>query len=391
MRRLSLFLLCCTLLACSGNEDPGTNTETDDDVLWTINSVSAQEDAGSFAFIVRTSKPLNFNQTIWFETLEVTATSDSDYINQRSGLTLAAGTSSKELVIEIVADSIREDDEQFEVRIYDPTAGTVSNDIAVGTILNDDQSFGVTGPGYSTPLEYPGYELVWSDEFSGNSVNASNWRFETGATGWGNNELQNYTENNATVAGGLLTIEARQESDGTYTSARMITADKQEFAFGRIDIRARLPEGQGIWPALWMLGANFWDIGWPACGEIDIMELVGHEPDKVHGTLHWGEQGWSFSASHTSEISLSSGKKFSDEFHVFSIEWAFDSIIWYLNDQPYFQIDRSVTGNLPYPFNAEFFFIFNIAVGGNWPGNPDATTIFPQTMDVDYVRVFQRN
>ena len=145
-----------------------------------------------------------------------------------------------------------------------------------------------------------------------------------------------------------------------------------------------MPKGQGIWPALWMLGANFWDIDWPHCGEIDIMEILGHEPNKLHGTAHWEANGH---ASHPGTTTLDNGD-FSDEFHVFSIIWTPQKITWYLDDVVYNELDTS-----PAALNAfrnEFFFIFNIAVGGDWPGNPDATTQFPQLMIVDYIRVFQQ-
>jgi len=137
-----------------------------------------------------------------------------------------------------------------------------------------------------------------------------------------------------------------------------------------------------------VLGANFGDVGWPHCGEIDIMELLGHEPSTTHGTAHWGPQGQSWSYNDKGEYHLTEGKKFSDEYHVFSIIWEPGQIDWYLNDNKFFTIrPADVNGN--YPFNAEFFFIFNIAVGGQWPGYPDDTTVFPQRMIVDYIRVFQ--
>ena len=248
---------------------------------------------------------------------------------------------------------------------------------------------GDNGDGYDGADSYPGMTLVWSDEFEGSTINSSNWTYDLGASGWGNNEWQNYTSspNNSSVADGFLTITARQEG-GSYTSARMKSVDLQEFQFGRIDIRAKMPEGQGIWPALWMLGANFPEGGWPQCGEIDIMELVGHQPSTVHGTAHWGSNP-SVHQYQGNAITLPGGEKFSEAFHLFSIQWQQNSITWYMDDQPYYSINSSQMNGQPYPFNAPFFFIMNIAVGGNWPGYPDASTQFPQTMMVDYVRVFQ--
>jgi hypothetical protein len=239
--------------------------------------------------------------------------------------------------------------------------------------------------GYTSPPEYEGYELIWNDEFNGNSVNTDNWKFETGAGGWGNNELQYYTADNASVEDGMLTIQARHEAN--YTSARMITQGKFSFKYGRVDIRALLPEGQGIWPALWMLGSNFSSVGWPTCGEIDIMEMIGGSgrENTVHGTLHWDVDGH---ASTGGSYELQNGT-FADEYHVFSIVWNESTITWYVNNSMYHEID--ISPDHMTEFRNEFFFIFNVAVGGNWPGYPDNTTVFPQSMKVDYIRVFQEN
>ncbi|MDA8771618.1 glycoside hydrolase family 16 protein [Flavobacteriales bacterium] len=245
------------------------------------------------------------------------------------------------------------------------------------------------GTGYPAPESYPGMTLVWSDEFDGSAVNTENWTYDLGASGWGNNEWQNYTNSvsNSDVSNGFLTITARQEGS-SYTSARLKTQGLQDFQYGRIDIRAKLPEGQGIWPALWMLGISIADGGWPQCGEIDIMEMVGHEPGTVHGTAHWGSS-WNVHQYNGSSIGLPNGEHFSEAFHLFSVDWQEDQITWYMDDQEYYSITSSQMNGQPYPFNDSFFFIMNIAVGGNWPGYPDASTSFPQEMIVDCVRVFQ--
>ena len=243
--------------------------------------------------------------------------------------------------------------------------------------------------GYETPTSYPGYTQAWSDEFSGAALNTSDWTYETGGSGWGNNEWQYYRAENTSVANGYLTIEARQENFGgrNYTSSRLITKDKQSFRYGRIDIRAVLPEGQGIWPALWMLGSNISTVGWPSSGEIDIMEMVGGSgrEDTVHGTGHWDNNG--SNASYGGDYTLNSGT-FADEFHVFTIEWDSSVIRWFVDDVQYHAL--SITSAGLSEFREEFFFIFNIAVGGNWPGYPDGSTVFPQRMLVDYVRVFEK-
>ena len=255
------------------------------------------------------------------------------------------------------------------------------------TIKTNDPSAPLGG--YETPTSYPGYTQVWSDEFSGAALNTSDWTYEPGGSGWGNNEWQYYRAENTSVANGYLTIEARQESFGgrNYTSSRLITKDKQSFRYGRIDIRAVLPEGQGIWPALWMLGSNISTVGWPSSGEIDIMEMVGGSgrEDTVHGTGHWDNNG--SNASYGGDYTLNSGT-FADEFHVFTIEWDSSVIRWFVDDVQYHAL--SITSAGLSEFREEFFFIFNIAVGGNWPGYPDGSTVFPQRMLVDYVRVFEK-
>ena len=249
------------------------------------------------------------------------------------------------------------------------------------------------GEGYSTPIEYDGYTLIWNDEFDANSVNDNKWVFETGdgcpnLCGWGNNELQYYRAENAWVSDDVLTIEARKESyqGRNYTSTRMKTQGKFSFKYGRVDIRALLPKGQGIWPALWMLGNSITSVGWPACGEIDIMEMIGGgdgRDNRVHGTLHWDSNGH---ASTGDGYTLSSGT-FADEYHVFSFTWDETSVKWYVNDVKFYEVN--ITPDHMSEFHQPHFFIFNIAVGGNWPGAPDATTVFPQQMRVDYIRVFQ--
>ena len=253
--------------------------------------------------------------------------------------------------------------------------------------------------GYESPSTYDGYSLTWSDEFSGTEINDDNWGYDIGGSGWGNNELQYHTNRNAYLKEGLLVIRAQQEAyrGKNYTSSRLKTQGKQNFKYGRIDVRARLPEGAGIWPALWMLGKNITDVGWPKSGEIDIMEMVGGNSlqDKhpngdrtAHGTMHWNNNGLngSYSPVNTGKSEILS-TSLSEEFHVFSIQWDVNGIGWYIDDAQY----SYKTINSTQPFREEFFFIMNIAVGGDWPGSPNSSTVFPQRMVIDYVRVFQKN
>jgi beta-glucanase (GH16 family) len=252
----------------------------------------------------------------------------------------------------------------------------------------------IPATGYFTPESYEGMALIWADEFNGSVVNEDDWTFETGGHGWGNNELQYYRKENTEIYNGNLVITARKEafSGSNYTSSRMITKGKREFKYGRIDIRAALPKGQGIWPALWMLGANIGEVGWPKCGEIDIMEMIGGTANgvvrekTVYGTLHWDNAGSHACTCDKPGHTLSSGI-YNDEFHVFSMMWNENSITWYVDDVQFNTI--SITPAELSEFRDEYFFIFNLAVGGNWPGSPDNSTVFPQRLIVDYVRVFQ--
>lgn len=234
----------------------------------------------------------------------------------------------------------------------------------------------------------PGWEWVWSDEFDGPTLNPDNWLAETGAGGWGNNELQFYTDRpeNLRLENGLLVIEARKEDyrGSRYTSARIKTESRRVFRYGRIEARLKLPTGKGIWPAFWMLGENLPTAGWPAAGEIDIMENIG-EPHTIYGTVHGpgyaGAQG--VGASYTL-----GGDPLYQNFHTYAIEWTPTEIRWYL-DETLFNIVRETDVPGPWVFDHPFFILLNVAVGGNWPGHPDESTAFPQQMVVDYVRVYR--
>ncbi len=240
------------------------------------------------------------------------------------------------------------------------------------------------------------YELVWSEEFDYTGYpDPDIWNMEVGNNnGWGNSEKQYYTKNdkdNCWVDSGRMTITAVKEplNGFEYTSARLTTKDKAEFKYGKIEARLRLPYGQGIWPAFWMLGENISEVGWPACGEIDIMEMVGGVDPRdrtTHGTAHWSNAS-NNRASYGGSKALPSGK-FADDFHLFSIEWTSQSIRWFL-DGVQFWIINTVPDDLN-EFRNDHFIILNLAVGGVWPGYPDATTVFPQKFEIDYVRVYQQ-
>lgn len=331
--------------------------------------------------------------TLHYATVAGTAQANTDFVPLDGTLTIPANQLQAQVDVTVKGDSLRREDQLFYLQIDNPQNCTIASNRGTATIVNKDLLyFPVDNTGYNAASSYPGYTLAWSDEFSGNSINTANWSFELGNNnGWGNNELEYYTDRtqNAFVSSGHLVIEARNESYGgkNYTSTRMITKNKKVFKYGRIDIRAKLPKGKGVWPALWMLGNNIDAVGWPSCGEMDIMELLGQEPNKTYGTLHWGATVASHASKGTS-YTLSSGS-FDQQYHVFSLVWKQDDVRVLVDDIEFVRVTTTDVLGSPYPFNADFFFIFNIAVGGNWPGSPDNTTTFPQRMVVDYIRVYQ--
>jgi beta-glucanase (GH16 family) len=245
-------------------------------------------------------------------------------------------------------------------------------------------------PVASTPAAAQ-WVIEWSDEFDGPVLDPGKWIAETGGHGWGNNELQHYTgrPENVRIENGHLVIEARRErfEQRDYTSARIKTAGLKETRYGRYEARIRIPKGQGIWPAFWMLGADIGTTGWPKAGEIDIMENIGREPDTVHGTLHG--PGYSGGQAFGAPSKLA-GASYADDFHVFAVEWEPGEIRWYRDGIQYHKAQPALVKG-EWVFERPFFVLLNVAVGGDWPGNPDATTVLPQRMLVDYVRVYRRN
>jgi beta-glucanase (GH16 family) len=233
-----------------------------------------------------------------------------------------------------------------------------------------------------------GWALVWHDEFNGPAIDTSIWTFEVNGDGGGNNELQYYTDEprNAFIENGRLVIQALKESYKAkeYTSARMNTAGNRSWLYGRVDVRAKTPTGQGLWPAIWMLPTDWVYGGWPMSGEIDIMEILGQQPGKIYGTIHWGVDP----AHHLSSggtYTLPNNASFAKGYHTFSVEWSADSLLWFVDGIRYHGEKMGP------PFDKRFHLILNVAVGGNWPGSPDASTAFPQVMQVEYVRVYRKS
>jgi len=240
----------------------------------------------------------------------------------------------------------------------------------------------------------PGWLLVWSDEFTGaagTKPDQTKWGYDLGGGGWGVAQLQTYTSNaeNASLDGnGNLDINALSDQMGGYTSARLKTQGKFEQAYGRFEMRAKLPGGVWLWPAFWMLGNDFNIVGWPNCGEIDIMENRAIEPSINHGSLHG--PGYSGKMPLTAIYTLPAGAVFAADFHVFAIEWELNVVRFYVDDQLYETRTPTDLTAMKWVYEHPEFLLLNVAVGGRFPGNPDSTTVFPQTMVVDYVRVYSR-
>ena len=240
------------------------------------------------------------------------------------------------------------------------------------------------------------WKLVWSDEFNaadGTAPDPTKWTYDLGAGGWGNQELETYTSSTANVQqkGGNLVITAIKSgtaSSPSYTSARIKTQGLYHHGYGRIEARIKIPYGQGMWPAFWMLGNDIGTVGWPTCGEIDIMENIGKEPSTVHGTIHG--PGYSGEKGIGSPFTLPNNRKFFDDFHIYAVEWEPNQIRFYVDDNLYAtRTAAEIPAGAKWVYDHNFFILLNVAVGGGWPGNPDSTTTFPQQMLVDYVRVYE--
>jgi len=274
----------------------------------------------------------------------------------------------------------------------------VWNKDILGNILDKRKGIVRKDKAYTSPLKYEGHSLVWQDEFEGEKLNEKSWthELEDGCPklcGWGNNERVWYRKENATLKEGILIITAKKDKEHKdfWSSSRIVTSDKVNFRFGRIDVRAKLPETRGLWPAIWLLGQNRAEIGWPYCGELDIMEEVGHMPFRVRGTVIYPDKKHELKFIGEKKELLYS--KFSDDFHVYSIEWNERGIKYFVDnvkyyDKTYEELNIAEDRN---PFLKPFYLIINCAVGGNLPKNPDYTSKFPQTFEIDYVRYFKED
>src|SRR5271165_3834487 len=264
--------------------------------------------------------------------------------------------------------------------------------------------FALANPPQAVPSSPLGYTITWSDEFNspdGTTPDPAKWTYDLGGHGWGNEELEFYTNHpqNVHIQSGNLVITAQKESTTSgavtreYTSARIKTQNLFSQAYGRFEARIKIPKGQGIWPAFWMLGDDISTVNWPKCGEIDIMENIGKEPAAVHASLHGPPDPASGkpTADLTTKFSLPGNPKLADDFHLYAAEWDPTELRFYIDQTNYATFTRKQwPASAPWPFHHKFFLILNLAVGGKWPGNPDNSTVLPQQMLVDYVRVYSR-
>ena len=395
-RRTAAALLLLSVLTASCKK--GESTPDPAKPALTVKTVTQEEGTGgttSFVFEVTLGNSFTQEVSVRVSTIDGTAVAGEDYAPLDNWvLTIPAGQTKGSITVGVVGDEWKEGMEDFYIRLSNPVNCVLGTDSYRAFILNDDTRIRIDDKGNNnSPSGYPGLTLAWSDEFNGTSLDLGNWNFDKGdgcpnVCGWGNNELEFYTEGeNLYFQEGKMIIEARMESRGgkNYTSTRLNSQNKRTFRFGRIDIRAKVPKGRGVWPALWMLGSNINTVGWPKCGEMDIMELLGQEPNKVHSTVHFGPGPGSIQIGR----SLTRPEPFSDDFHLYSLVWETDRMRFLVDDQLISDVKRSDLGSNSYPFNEPFFLLINVAVGGNWPGSPDATTRFPQWLMVDYVRVYQ--
>lgn len=362
-----------------------------------INNVTQVRDtsvSSSYTFAVTLNQQTTDTVMVNYTTADSSAFAGKDYTAASGTLTFLPGSSVGVIRVSVAPSNLRAANSVFLVRLSGPVNGTLTTASGDGIIENQGNNLGSDTTGYQTPVSYVGYKQLWSDEFNESTVNTNYWQYDLGNGGWGNNELECYTDSNAIVANGYLQIQAKKQTvvyngvTSNYTSTRMNTAGKFSFQYGRVDIRAKLPVQPGMWPALWFLGNDFGTAGWPGCGETDLMELVGSNPHLVTGSIHW-LQANNAEGTLNNTYTLPNGADFSQKFHVFSLVWTPTQISMYVDDLLYMTESSTSISSGTWPFNQPQFLIFNVAVGGDWPGPPTAQTTFPESMYVDYVRVFQ--
>ena len=396
MYPIFFFCMVCLFPGCK-KSNSSTMTVVPFITIERVTNAEGNSGTTAFNFTVKLNKPTTGSVSVSFSVTAGMAKEGTDY-NLPSALFIPfnAGEIQKSITVNVIGDDTKEADEDFTVTLTNPSGATILSGTARGIITNDDTKVPFTTVGFSTPAAYPGMILTWADEFSGTALNTNNWSYDIGdgcpsICGWGNNELQYYTNSpdNVFVQDGCLIIESKKQTIGgkEYSSGRIKTDGKQSFKFGRIDIRAISPSGRGIWPALWMMPQNNVYGTWPNSGEIDLMEVKGHDMKTAYQTVHYGPGPPSTFTSKT--FTLTKGN-FNDSFYVYSMIWTIDTMRLLINNVEVNKVTAADLAGRIYPFNEKFFFILCTAVGGNFPGAPDATSTYPQWLIVDYVRVFQQ-
>ena len=396
MYPIFFFCMVCLFPGCK-KSNSSTMTVVPFITIERVTNAEGNSGTTAFNFTVKLNKPTTGSVSVSFSVTAGMAKEGTDY-NLPSALFIPfnAGEIQKSITVNVIGDDTKEADEDFTVTLTNPSGATILSGTARGIITNDDTKVPFTTVGFSTPAAYPGMILTWADEFSGTALNTNNWSYDIGdgcpsICGWGNNELQYYTNSpdNVFVQDGCLIIESKKQTIGgkEYSSGRIKTDGKQSFKFGRIDIRAISPFGRGIWPALWMMPQNNVYGTWPNSGEIDLMEVKGHDMKTAYQTVHYGPGPPSTFTSKT--FTLTKGN-FNDSFYVYSMIWTIDTMRLLINNVEVNKVTAADLAGRIYPFNEKFFFILCTAVGGNFPGAPDATSTYPQWLIVDYVRVFQQ-
>ncbi len=393
---LIMLLLIFGVFSCDKTE-MRTPIVTVEKPVFSINDTSIIEgDNKYFEIKVKLSGKHPNSILIPYYTLSGLAEPFSDY-EPIDGILEFVGTDSLEaqsIFIEIKDDDIFEENEDFKIVFTIDSSVIAADTILSVSIIDDDIEFTDNDyPGYVTKLHQEGWTLILNDEFSGNKLNKNHWYVQDRGN-WYNEEVQYYSPQNLKIENGLLTFIAKKENykGSSYTSARINSRDKMVFKYGKIEFRAKLPYSKGLWPALWLQGNELYQLGWPKRGEIDIMELKGHIPNTISSTIHYADLSGNHKYPTSKKYTLPKGE-FKDEFHVFTMKWDEYKLKFYVDDKLYNTIFHN---NFHYynnknPFKYPFYVIMNVAVGGNFGGDPDATTVWPQTMDIDYVRIYKEN
>ncbi|MEL6134344.1 MAG: family 16 glycosylhydrolase [Bacteroidota bacterium] len=357
------------------------------DVTLDLGRGEAAEMDGSMRFSLVLSEALSEDLTVSFAISEITAEEGTDYeLPSIQQVVISAGSTTGEIVVPIIDDGEAEIEEAFLLEITNNANVRMMNNPTQATITSDDL-LSIMDEGFTSPISYGQFTLVWEENFEGPQLDPATWNYETGfgIEGNSNNELQDYRRQNAYVQDGYLILDVRQEPNGSYTSARINTDGKRTFQFGRIDIRAKLPEGKGIRPGLAMLGENFSSVGLPQSGALELGYLDGSEVAIARSGAEWFQNGQIETIVDTFNQRTTT---FTEEFHVYSIFWEPTQITWYVDGIKYNLL--TTTPEEMDEFRQAFFFVLGASVGGDRLGEPDTSTRFPQRMIVDYIRVYQQ-